>query len=293
MSELEIGQIGDGRYLLGEGPLWDGRDGVLYWVDVLKKTIWRHTPGTDEFRRWELPDEVSSMALRENGGAVVTLADGFYTFDFDSGECALIGDAIDAEATRFNDGKVDRVGRFIAGTMDRVIGQPLGSLYSLSKDGVVSKKVSDIICTNGPCWSLDGTTFYFSDTMTKSIFSFDYDLDDGAMTNRRVFANYEQLGLEGVPDGCTVDSEGCLWSAQCLTGSIVRITPDGVVDRVIKMPVEYVTSVMFGGEKLDTLYVTSLNHALMGKEPQEPNSGGLFAVSGLGVTGVPEPRYAG
>lgn len=293
-DEIRIEQIGNGRYLLGEGPLWDTRENVLYWVDVIGCSIWRHVPGTDEFTQWKTPDLVSSIALRENGGALVTLVNGFYAFDFETGKCTPIGKEIeDGEPTRFNDGKVDRRGRYIAGTMDNDIKEPLGSLYSLGADQTATKLDSQIICSNGPCWSLDNKTLYFTDTMRRAIFAYDYDIDNGTVGPRRVFADLRALGLESAPDGCTVDEEGYLWSAQCLAGKIARIAPNGTLDRLINMPVKYVTSVMFGGKNLDTLYVTSLNIPLNGNPPQESKAGGLFAVHGLGVRGVPEPRYAG
>ncbi|PCJ65406.1 MAG: calcium-binding protein [Candidatus Hydrogenedentota bacterium] len=291
---MQIEQIGDSRYLLGESPVWDTKNNTLYWVDVIGQSIWRHRPGTEDYTQWKLPDMVSSLALKNGGNAIITLSNGFYDFNFDTDDCTLIGETIEADQpTRFNDGKVDRHGRFIAGTMDNTITKPIGSLYSLSKDKIVSKLDSDIICSNGPCWSLDGKTLYFTDTMRSTIFAYDYNSNDGTVGPRRVFSDLRKLGIQSAPDGCTVDSEGYLWSAQCLAGTIARIAPDGSLDRLIEMPVKYVTSVMFGGEKLDTLYVTSLNIPLLGNPPQEPNAGGLFAVNGLGFTGVPEPRYAG
>lgn len=293
-DDIYIERIGNGRYLLGEGPVWDTREKVLYWVDVIGCSIWRHAPGTNEFTQWKTPDLVSSIALRESEGALVTLVNGFYALDFETGECTLIGNTIEnGEPTRFNDGKVDRRGRYVAGTMDNDIREPLGSLYSLSTDQTVSKLDSKIICSNGPCWSLDNKTLYFTDTMRSAIFAYDYNIDSGAVGPRRVFADLRELGIESAPDGCTVDAEGYLWSAQCLAGKVARIAPDGTLDRVVEMPVKYVTSVMFGGENLDILYVTSLNVPLAGRAPEEANAGGLFAVHGLGVNGVPEPRFAG
>jgi sugar lactone lactonase YvrE len=294
-SEYEIRQMGDSRYVLGESPLWDPRTKSLYWVDVVGQTVWNHRPGTDDYSSWKLPDMVSSLALKKDGDAVVTLTDGFYDFSFDTSECTRIDAPIETDLpTRFNDGKVDRAGRhFVAGTMDNDIATPLGSLYSLSQDRTVTQLDTRIVCSNGPCWSLDGKTLYFTDTMRNAIFAYDYDADGGTVGPRRVFADMRAIGLKGSPDGCTVDSDGFLWSVQCLAGMVARIAPDGTLDRTIELPVKYVTSVTFGGENLDTLYVTSLNMPLVGKDPEEPNAGGLFAVYGLGFTGVPEPQYAG
>lgn len=292
--DVEIEQIGDTRYTLSEGPVWNGDENALYWVDVLQRSIWRHVPGTTDFTKWTLPKPVSSFAFRESGGLLVTLADGFYTFDFDSGEATQIGETIETDLpTRFNDGKADRQGRFVAGTMHNTISEPVGSLYRLDADAAVATLDSGIICSNGPCWSLDNKTLYFTDTMRSTIFRYDYDPDTGAVGPREVFADLRALGIESAPDGCTVDVDGYLWTAQCLAGSVARIAPDGSLDRTIDMPVKYVTSVTFGGPDLDTLYVTSLNIPLQGNPPTEPNAGGLFAVHGLGFTGVPEPKYAG
>lgn len=293
-ASIEIEQIGDGRYWLGEGPLWDPVDQVLYFVDVVGQSIWRYTPETAAFKQWKLDDVVSSLALTESGNAIITRSDGFYTFDFDSGESTRIGEALEADLpTRFNDGKVDRQGRFIAGTMHNEITQPLGTLYSLSTDRKVSVLDTNIVCSNGPCWSPDGTTLYFTDSMHGQIYAYDYNTQDGTVGPRRIFVDFRKLGIPSAPDGCTADAEGYLWSAQCLAGKIARISPQGEIDRLFDMPVKYVTSVMFGGKNLDTLYVTTLNIPINGRPPEEPNAGALFAIHGLGVKGIPEPRFAG
>lgn len=294
MSKPRVSQVGDIKNVLGEGPLWDAQEQALYWTDVEGKRLWRHDPEADTFTSWKTPGRVGSFAVRASGGAVLAMEDGFHAFDFDSGACARIGNVVEDDAkTRFNDGKVDRQGRFLAGTMDDKIQKPYGSLYCLDPDGTVRKLDSTITCSNGPCFSPDGTTLYFTDTTRYAIWSYNYDPDTGAVSDRQVFADLSELGLVGAPDGCTVDSEGFLWGALCLGGRIVRYTPDGAVDRVIEMPVQYVSSVMFGGPNLDVLYVTSIAAPLLGKPPTEPNAGGLFRVEGLGVKGIAEPRFAG
>ena len=288
---MEIEQIGNENHRLGEGPLWDPVENVLYGVDVTARSVWRYDPATSAMKKWQLPDAASSLALRESGGAVVTLSDGFYEFDFDGGECQPICNEIETDLpTRFNDGKVDRQGRFVAGTMHHDISEPIGNLYRLNGDRTVSVLDTDIYCSNGPCWSLDGRTFYFTDTRQRQIFAYDYDIEMGDVANKRVFVDIKPTGIKGSPDGCTVDGEDYLWSALCVSGKIARFAPDGTLDRVIDMPVLYVSSVMFGGENLDVLYVTTISDPLGGRAPKEENAGGLFAVHGLGVSGVPEPR---
>ncbi len=288
---VRIEQCGKRYYELGEGPLWDPETGALIGIDVVGKRVWRQGSGEGEYREWAMPDVVSSIALRKSGGAVVTMSDGFFEFDFESGEYDRIGEPIEAHLnTRFNDGKVDRQGRFIAGTMDNRIADPLGSVYRLNPDRVVTKLDGEMVCSNGPCWSPDGQTFYFTDSLRARIYAYDYDTGTGNVSNRRVLIDFAAQGIDCAPDGCTVDAEGYLWNALCLAGKIARIAPDGTLERTIDMPVEYVTSVMFGGEKLDMLYVTSLRIPLGRVPPKEVNAGALFVVHGLGVRGIPEPR---
>lgn len=309
--KLRIEQVGEERCTLGEGLWWDARGQALYGVDVVGRKVWRRDFGADEaggadgaYREWPMPDVVSSVILSEGGGAIVTLSHGFYVVDLDAAgaldgasapasACERIGAEIEAGMdTRFNDAKADRQGRFVAGTMDNRIREPLGSIYQLAAGGGGEPRVLDrgMICSNGPCWSLDGRTFYFTDSMRRTIYAYDYDIETGASANRRVLTDFAALGIDCAPDGCTVDAEGFLWSALCLAGQVARIAPSGKIERLIDMPVKYVTSVMFGGASLDVLFVTSLNLPLRKQPPTEPNAGALFAVRGLGVRGVEEPR---
>ena len=149
-----------------------------------------------------------------------------------------------------------------------------------------------IIVSNGPCWSPDGRTFYFTDSWSGQISAYDYDLDTGTIANKRAFAKMTYEG--GAFDGATVDAEGCVWSAIVYVGKLVRYAPDGSVDRVIDMPVKKVTSVNFGGPDLDVLYVTSMSKPPLPRFPADPAlRGALFAIRDLGIRGVPEPRFAG
>lgn len=290
---------------LGEGPIWDVEEGCLYWVDgtgrrVGNPSIWRLDPRTGKTATWTLDHDVGAMALRKDGGAVLALDDGFYLFDFDSGETELI-ELIEAEQprTRLNDGKCDRRGRFLAGGMDDKEELEICGLYRLDPDFRVSKLDGGIICSNGPCWSPDDRIFYFADTFKQEFWAYDYDIEKGEVSNRRVFARTDDD--LGVPDGSTVDAEGFMWNAQVIGGQLVRYAPDGSVERRIGMPVRNVTSLTFGGPNLDEIYVTSMArvshpavHEMFAAEikPQF-GAGSLFKVTGLGIRGVPEPRFAG
>ncbi|PDQ19838.1 calcium-binding protein [Mesorhizobium sanjuanii] len=292
---MKIEVVVDVKTTLGEGPLWDVEQQRLYWIDSFDGRVFRATADGSEIRSWDVPMKIGSMALRKDGsGAVVSLQRGFHLLDFATGDVTLIHDPEpDRPMNRLNDGKVDRRGRFFAGSMDTMEEGPSGGLYRLDPDFSVTRIDSGIICSNGPCWSPDDRTFYFADTWTGEIWAYDYDIATGAATNRRTFTRVD-TSRGGAADGSTVDAEGFLWNALVYDGRLVRYAPDGSIDRIIDMPVKKITSVMFGGPKLDTLYVTSMAKPPLPRFPGDGVlRGSLFAITGLGVTGTPEPRFGG
>ncbi len=290
---MRIEVLVDVKTTLGEGPLWDVDEQRLYWIDSFDGRVFRCTADGREIRSWDVPQKIGSMALRRQGGAVLSLQQGFHFLDFRTGEVELIVDPEpDRPNNRINDGKVDRRGRFVAGSMDTMEEGPNGALYRLDPDLKLHLLEGGIIVSNGPCWSPDGGTFYFTDTWSGEISAYDYDLDKGRISNKRTFARMTEEG--GAFDGATVDAEGCLWSAFVYAGKVVRYAPDGRVDRTIEMPVKKVTSCMFGGPDLDVLYITSMAKPPLPRFPGDPVlRGSLFAITGLGTRGVPEPRFAG
>jgi L-arabinonolactonase len=288
---VKITQVETQRCIIGEGPLWDVAEQALYFIDILAKKVLRFDPASGETRNWAVPDVIGSMALRMGGGALVALATGVHTLDFESGACAMLATSSDLnEMVQLADGKVDRRGRFIVGSSDRTMEQARGKLYVLEKDAPLRELDSDIIIANGPCWSPDDEILYHSDSIRKTIFAYDYNIATGTVANRRVWASTEDLG--GIPDGATIDADGCMWMAICEGAKVVQFRPDGTLERVIDMPVKCPASVMFGGAALDRLYVTSLSPAFLGRE-EAPQDGCTFVIEGLGATGLPEPRYAG
>src|SRR6185295_1103617 len=290
--------------LVGESPIWDVEERRLYWVDstgrrVGKPALWRMDPRTGKVEHWNLDRDVGALALRRGGGAVLALDDGFYFFDLASGRLDLVS-RVDADQprSRLNDGKCDRRGRFFAGGMDDKEELKICSLWRLDADLSVTRVDEGIICTNGPCWSPDDRTFYLADTFQGQYWAYDYDLESGTLSNKRVFSVFKDDA--GVADGSTIDEEGCVWNAQLISGDLVRYAPDGTVDRRIGRPVRNITSCMFGGDRLDELYVTSMArvkhpavHDLFAREMKPQYlAGSLFKVTGLGVRGLPEPRFA-
>jgi L-arabinonolactonase len=291
---MRIEVLVDVKTTLGEGPLWDVGEQRLYWIDSFDGRVFRCTHEGREIRAWDVPGKIGSMALREKGGAVVSLENGFHLLDFNTGDVELIHDPEpDKPINRLNDGKVDKNGRFVAGSMDTMEEGPNGALYRLDPDLSVHTLDTGIIVSNGPCWSPDGDIFYFTDTWTGEIWAYDYDQDTGNVSNRRTFAKVDG-SKGGAADGSTVDSEGYVWNALVYDGRLVRYAPDGKVDREIQMPVKKVTSVMFGGPDLDILYVTSMAKPPLPRFPGDGvQRGSLFAIYDLGIKGIPEPRFAG
>lgn len=292
MSAVRITRIGATRDQLGESPVWDERRQRLYWIDALAGLIHALDPVTGIADEFSAPAPIGSLALRGDGGAVLALRHGFAHYNFDTRaltEGPSIG--LDHPKVRLNDGKADPHGRFVAGTMhgDRAQDEgPLGGLYRLDKSGALELLETDLGVSNGPCFSPDGRTFYLADSARRIIWAYDYG-PDGPLANKRVFVDTE--AQESGCDGATVDAEGCLWSVLVRIGKIARFAPDGRVVRTIDMPVRHPTSVAFGGPGLDVLYVTSISrsHAL---GDEHPDAGGLFAVEGLGVRGLPAHRFS-
>jgi L-arabinonolactonase len=290
---MRIEVLVDVKTTLGEGPLWDVEQERLYWIDTFDGRIFRATADGRELRCWDVPQKIGSIALRKDGsGAVVSLARGFHLLDFRTGEVELIVDPEPGKPNnRLNDGKVDRGGRFVAGTMDTMEEGPNGALYRLDPDFSLHRLDGGIIVSNGPCWSPDGHIFYFTDSWSGEIRAYDYDTASGGVSNRRTFAKID-TSRGGAADGSTVDSEGCVWTALVYDGKLIRHDPDGKVERIIDMPVKKVTSVMFGGPKLDILFVTSMAKPPLPRFPGDGVlRGSLFAIHDLGITGIPEPRF--
>ncbi len=284
---VKIQRIANIKNSLGEGPLWDAATSCLYWVDSLSGEIFRRDENA-QIETWSLPCMIGSLAVINDKQAIVALQTGFHFFDFASGELNPIIDPESGSAeTRFNDGKTDRAGSFLAGSMGiKIRDRALGRLYRMGSDLKLEILEADVIVANGPCFSPDGSIFYFNDGRRR-ILAYDYD-PNGPLRNKRIFFNGADHDTGS--DGATVDSEGNLWAAFVGSGEIGCISPDGKILERIPMPVRLPSSVMFGGTGLDELYVTSISDS-GNRTSEEEGAGGLYRLSGLGATGIAEMRF--
>lgn len=277
----------------GESPMWSVREQALYWTDNLGAVIHRLDPESGSAQNFVLGQNVMGIGLRKRGGLVLALAKQLAFYE-PGGELELLmGVEYDQPHNRFNDGKVDRRGRYWAGTMNDVDWDaPSGSLYRLDPSLGLSHLRGAVVCANGVGWSPDDRTFYFGESFRYAIFAYDFDSDAGVLSARRVFATVDRSS-GAFPDGLTVDVEGGVWSVQNGAGRVVRYAPDGGVTHAVEMPLPQPTSCIFGGRDLDVLYVTTSRQNMTPELLRRyPLSGSVFAVR-PGVSGIPEPLFAG
>jgi sugar lactone lactonase YvrE len=287
VTQLEL--VLDAGASLGEGPLWDDRDGVLWWVDVPAGRLHRLDPATGADEVIDVGQPLGAVGLRAVGGLVLAVRDGFAVLE--DREVRMVAEVeADRPDQRMNDGASDPGGCFWAGTMAEDERPEAGSLYRLAPDGSVTRMVELVTISNGIDWSPDGRLMYFVDSGRHAVDVFDHDPDQGTIGRRRRLAELEG---EGVPDGLCVDADGCLWVARFGGWAVERYTPEGRLERRLGVPAAQVTKPAFGGPDLRDLYVTTARRGLQGSAlATQPHAGGVFA-GRPGVRGKPVARYAG
>ncbi|CAM9454072.1 unnamed protein product [Discosporangium mesarthrocarpum] len=308
----------DAAYLLAEGLVWCHRTGVLWWVDIEGRRICRmkESPvGKLEAVSWDVPVRPGSLALRNNATLplLVAFEDAFSFYNPETCERVPVeeggGEYVQVPESRLNDGRCDRVGRFVCGAINlRNIDMPLDvwearvGAYRVEPRGggqggsVVRGILPDLMfrCYNGTCFSPKGDIMYCTDSPTRQVLSFDYDSTSGTISNRVVL--FELKEGEGVADGATTDADGCLWVAVFGAGEVRRYSSQGRLLKTIPLPLaNKATCVTIGGPDLDILFICTACVGLSDVERlEQTNAGGIFAIRlDKGCVGLPEPIFNG
>jgi sugar lactone lactonase YvrE len=270
---------------VGESPVWCDRRKVLWWVDIAAGMLHAFSPASRTNESWNMGQPIGCVALTTGDELLVGLRDGIFLFDPVGGSRALLSQPeAHLPANRPNDAAMSRDGRLFVGTMaQKPDGTPHGHLYRIDPDGSTHRLLDGLHVPNGLAVSPDNGTLYLSDSWAsvRRIWAFDLD-DRGEISNRRLF--FDTASRAGRPDGACVDIDGGYWSAGIDGGELLRLAPDGEVDKVVELPLRKPTKPCFGGADLSTLYVTSLSGGDDGEA-----AGALLAVS-AGMRGLPEPR---
>lgn len=287
----------DCRCTLGEGLLWDARRQVWMWLDIEGARLWRHDPASGASTSWTLPDRAGAFVVCRSGRLLIGLAKklswGVIDDHAASISCTSVIDVeSDQPETRINDGRTDRRGNFVFGTMSESDGHPpLGHIYQFSRiHGLRQLEVGAVGIANSICFSPDGGTIYFCDSMTRRILRGDYDADAARVTNIRPFVALAPT--QGMPDGSVVDAAGTLWNAQWGGAAVRRYSVDGTLLATSDVPASHVTCPAFGGPDLDVLCTTT---ARMDVDAAwltaNPHTGGVFQIDGDGARGLADLAF--
>jgi sugar lactone lactonase YvrE len=291
---VEIARVGNTVAVLGECPVWSTAEQVLYWTDIDGQELHRYDPDTGAEESRKLDGRVGSFVLgRLPGHLLLAMEHELVWFEWQDGdERTFLAVEVPGTGNRLNDGRTDPAGRFVVGSMfaDTAAGQSSGCLWQIDSTGAKELLQSDIGVSNGIAFDPERGRMYFTDTFTQLVYRYDYDSDTGRRSNPQLFLDYREL--PGSPDGGCVDADGCYWSASVYGWGLVRVTPDGRIDRRIELPVHKPSMPAFGGADLSTLYVTTIAG---GSTPAEASQSGFEAGCLLaidpGVQGVPDPLF--
>jgi len=277
---------------LGEGPHWDEKSQSLYYVDLFGGKVCCLDTKTQESQIIHIGGLTSVVVPVSNKREefIISQSNKLFKLNWNTKEKQLLAEVEKSIAgNRFNDGKCDSKGRLWIGTMGSetdpgVVDPDKGSLYLVDSSFNVEREVENVSLSNRIAWSPDNTKMYFIDSTKRLIYSFDFEINTGNVKNQRVFVDYnnnEDFDSKELPDGMTISKNGNLWVA-CFNGSRV-VNIDAKTGRVIdsvRLPASMITSVCFGGQQLNELYVTSAQKPLNQEERrQQPKAGHIFKIT--------------
>jgi len=275
---------------LGEGAIWHPTENKLYWVDIEGKLLHVYDPATKQNKSYGVNELIGTVVPMESGGVLVALQNGIHKMDLKTNKLDFISNPLPDVAMRFNDGKCDPSGRFWVGSLALDSRKKSSSLYRMDADRTMRAMLNDVTISNGIVWTADRKTMYYNDTPTLTVQAFDYNDATGEISNRRVVITIPP-GM-GAPDGMTIDVEDKLWIALWGGFAVARFDPiSGHLMQKIGVPAPHVTSCAFGGENLETLYITTARAWVKPEALTEfPLSGSLFAAK-PGAKGVPASLF--
>ncbi|TBR38071.1 SMP-30/gluconolactonase/LRE family protein [Marinomonas agarivorans] len=281
----------DAKAKLAECPRWDEANNCLYFVDIDAYELHKYSLNDQQHSIRKFDEEIGCFSLKDGGGFIAAFRSGVYTFDSFDGELTSYWLAdYDQTTTRFNDGRCDFSGRFLAGTMYAPKDAFKGGLYQFSQ-GKQTLLDQAAWTSNGLAFSPDGKTMYYSDTPNHVIYTFDYDMQTGKASNKREFFRFPHGN--GRPDGAAVDQDGNYWTALYQGQRIAQISPEGNLLAEYPVPAIYPTMVAFGGSDMKTLYIATCRAAHTDDELVKfPQAGGIFAMD-LNVSGLLESKFKG
>ena len=271
---------------IGEGAIWDYKNNRLLWIDI-QGSVFIYNPSDGKNKEIKIGKFVGTIVPYQKNIAIVALEDGIYELDLETEKLTFICNPENPviSGNRFNDGKCDANGRLWVGTMDKNSSPEKGRFYVVNGNGEYQQSLTDVTVSNGVCWSLDEKTMYYQDSPLRTVSAFEFNANKGTISEREEIIKMPKD--MGNPDGNTIDATGMLWIANWGGACVSRWNPHtGQMLQKIDVPALNVSSVAFGGENLEDLYITTASIAMPSdKEELYPNAGKLF-VCQPGVKGI-------
>jgi len=285
----------DSKCTLGEGIVWDATRGALFWTDIENSQLWMRVAATGSTHSWTLPERVGALAIGRSGRLLLGFEKRLCLVDVDMSSRVPLNitelAAVEPHAahTRVNDGRTDRNGNFVFGTLNEAEDKaPLGSFYQYSmKHGLRRLDLGGAAIPNSICFSPDGRTMYYCDSLERRIMQCDYDADSAHVAHKRQFVRFADG--DGLPDGSVIDAGGCLWNATWGSGQVRCYDTSGSLETVIEVPTQNPTCPVFGGQGYSDLYITSSRQELTPEQLRlTPHAGGVYHCRLGDVVGLPD-----